>query len=71
MKKNPDKSDTIGCSGVAVNISNRLRMLPETLPDVHLSNQLVESSEIGPFQDDGRGIKVKLGALSQSIHLAV
>ena len=55
-KKNPDNSDTIGWSDIAINISNRLRMLPDTLPDVHLPLQLLESSEIGPFQDGGRGI---------------
>ena len=50
-EKNPDNSDTNGCSRVVISISNRLRMLPETLPDIHPPNQLSRSSEIGPFED--------------------
>ena len=59
MKKNPDNSDAIGFSGVTVDITNRLRMLLDTLPDIHVPNQLQGSSDIGVFEDGGPVIKVK------------
>ena len=49
LKKNPDNSDVIHCSGAAVHITNRHTHLPETLPDIHRSTQLLRSSEIGPI----------------------
>ena len=67
-KKIPDNSDTIGCSEVAINISNRLRILPENLPDIHPPNQLPGSSEIGQFEDQCSASEVKLGPPSRSMH---
>ena len=56
MKKNPENSDAIECSGGAIRITNRFLVHPETLPDIDRPNQLLRSSEIGPIEDGGAGI---------------
>ena len=51
-EKNPDKSDAIECSGVAICITNRLLDLTEACSDIHRSPQLLRSSELGPIDHE-------------------
>ena len=55
-EKNPPNSEMKECSGDLIRITNRVRKLPKTFPNIHLPNQLPVSSEIGPFEDGSPSI---------------